>query len=461
MVYAQNAEYKRLFQEASQLRFSQPQKSLKLFDYLLKNNSGKEAMAIENRRLQINRILGNYIEAAKISKKIEDDLLQAATPSLEFEYFNELASLYFDLDLDVEREKTYKEASEKYGELSKEEQDNFYVNHFLTKLEYDQNLNERGKIQELKNILADVANGDPYNLWIHYKIGKLFFPISKDSAASYLQTLTVSDTTSYLSRSAILYLDLISTDVINSIDYKKNGALPDKDLQYFLIRRKIEYWEEKRDWDSLQIYQNRFREITNHMNFERRQAKVALIQHKYYSHKENATIEYNLGRKRIWVGIVVLGLLLIAYIGFKFFQRQKREGFKDNDEPEEPSKGIVIPDRTELEILEKLKDFENSNLFLDKQLRLATLAKQLDTNTRYLSSIINSAKGKTFNNYINSLRIQYILNKLDNDPKFLTYKISYLADESGFASQSSFTTAFKDFTGSTPSAYIKNLLLDT
>lgn len=135
---------------------------------------------------------------------------------------------------------------------------------------------------------------------------------------------------------------------------------------------------------------------------------------------------------------------------------RKRLSEKAVTQPEQ-AKTIVIPDRTEEEILEKLLKFEKSELFLDPQIRLATIAKELDTNTRYLSSIINASKARSFNAYINSLRIQYIVGKLTSEPRYRTYKISYLAEAGGFTSQSSFNTAFKEFTGLTPSAYIKKL----
>ena len=105
--------------------------------------------------------------------------------------------------------------------------------------------------------------------------------------------------------------------------------------------------------------------------------------------------------------------------------------------------------------MKKLQEFEQSTQFLDKNMRIGKLAKMLNTNTRYLSAIINSEKNRTFNSYINSLRIRYIVHKLQSDEHFLTYKVSYLADVSGFISQSSFTTAFKEVMEKTPSAFIK------
>ena len=44
---------------------------------------------------------------------------------------------------------------------------------------------------------------------------------------------------------------------------------------------------------------------------------------------------------------------------------------------------------------------------------------------------------------INKLRINFIVEKLKSDPNFINYKISYLAETSGFSSHSTFATIFK------------------
>ena len=111
-------------------------------------------------------------------------------------------------------------------------------------------------------------------------------------------------------------------------------------------------------------------------------------------------------------------------------------------------------------ILSKMKKFEDSNKFLQKEMSLAMLASQFGTNTKYLSEIINKHLGKNFNNYINDLRINYIVEKLKTTPKYLNYKVSYLAEETGFSSHSSFTTVFKNTTGISPNVFIKLLTKD-
>ncbi|MXN90745.1 helix-turn-helix domain-containing protein [Flavobacterium sp. Sd200] len=118
---------------------------------------------------------------------------------------------------------------------------------------------------------------------------------------------------------------------------------------------------------------------------------------------------------------------------------------------------FAISEKAELAILDKLTVFEKSELFTDQELSLKSLAKHLDTNTKYLSEIINSQKNKNFKTYINELRINYIVNKLQLYPEYRQYKTSHLANVAGFTSRSSFTVVFKSLTGSSPSVFIASL----
>lgn len=112
---------------------------------------------------------------------------------------------------------------------------------------------------------------------------------------------------------------------------------------------------------------------------------------------------------------------------------------------------------TEEKLLKKLEDFEGTDLYLRNDMSLPSLASFCKTNTKYLSRIINSRKGMDFNNYINTLRINFIIEKLNNDPEYRKYKIAALADESGFSSQNKFATVFKKITSISPSVFIKYL----
>ncbi|WP_294304369.1 AraC family transcriptional regulator [uncultured Chryseobacterium sp.] len=120
-------------------------------------------------------------------------------------------------------------------------------------------------------------------------------------------------------------------------------------------------------------------------------------------------------------------------------------------------KNINIHDNTINTILQKLEKFEKSERYLRKDKNLTSLASSLETNPRYLSEIIKQYRGKNFNNYLNGLRIQHIIQLLYKEPIYREYKITYLAEYCGFASREVFAAAFKKETGVTPSYFINQL----
>ncbi|MDV3539975.1 AraC family transcriptional regulator [Elizabethkingia anophelis] len=119
-------------------------------------------------------------------------------------------------------------------------------------------------------------------------------------------------------------------------------------------------------------------------------------------------------------------------------------------------KNTISPEK-ETELIKKLKAFETSGKYLRKGISLSYLAHSLSTNPRQLSLVINKNKNKTFNDYINELRIKYITDQLYNNPVYRGYKISYLAEECGYASHQVFINAFRKETGMTPSYFIAQL----
>ncbi len=108
------------------------------------------------------------------------------------------------------------------------------------------------------------------------------------------------------------------------------------------------------------------------------------------------------------------------------------------------------------DILAKLINFEEQKKFLDPGLTLSKLAKNLKTNTTYLSQIINEHKGLNFNQYINTLRIDYISHLIYNDNKYLNLTIEALAEKSGFKSRYSFSNVFYQINKIRPSDFVKN-----
>ncbi|WP_317127010.1 AraC family transcriptional regulator [Chryseobacterium sp. G0201] len=118
---------------------------------------------------------------------------------------------------------------------------------------------------------------------------------------------------------------------------------------------------------------------------------------------------------------------------------------------------VHITSKTSAVLFEKLSKFEEEQEFIREDISRVYLANSLNTNTKYLSEIIKQHTGKSFNSYINGLRINYITELLYKEPKYREYKISYLAEVCGFASREVFATVFKKETGVTPSYFISQL----
>ncbi len=137
-------------------------------------------------------------------------------------------------------------------------------------------------------------------------------------------------------------------------------------------------------------------------------------------------------------------------------EMSKHESIRENKAQEKDSSRISK--EKEDEILQKLKEWELSDKYLNKNMSLAILSAQTGVNTKYLSETINNTKGKNFNGYINDLRINHIARLLKTDPAYLNYKVSYLAEYSGFSSHGAFTNVFKSVTGMSPQTYIQEII---
>ena len=125
------------------------------------------------------------------------------------------------------------------------------------------------------------------------------------------------------------------------------------------------------------------------------------------------------------------------------------------------SKKRDVDNITKAKILKGLSDFEVSELFLDSNFTINSLAEYLETNSTYLSIVINNNKEKSFKQYIAELRINYVIERLKKDRKFTKYSIAAIADEVGYTNASSFTRVFKKQTGKTPSEFIKSIGVNT
>ncbi len=132
----------------------------------------------------------------------------------------------------------------------------------------------------------------------------------------------------------------------------------------------------------------------------------------------------------------------------------------------EKNKSLLITEKAKLSqlssqtiqtILKDLSSFEIKQDFLNNNITLVYLALKLKTNSKYLSKTINLHKKKSFSQYINDLRIEYLIEKLKTDKTFTNYTIKAIGKEIGFNTSNAFSKAFFKKAGMHPSQYIKEL----
>ncbi|MEL6657295.1 MAG: helix-turn-helix domain-containing protein [Bacteroidota bacterium] len=100
---------------------------------------------------------------------------------------------------------------------------------------------------------------------------------------------------------------------------------------------------------------------------------------------------------------------------------------------------------------------EIEELYLDPSLSLKTLADKLETNTKYLSQVVNHCSGHNFQQFINTYRIERVKYRLNEGAhEFLT--LFGVAQQCGFKNKSTFYKVFKDITGLTPKEYLEDLV---
>lgn len=92
--------------------------------------------------------------------------------------------------------------------------------------------------------------------------------------------------------------------------------------------------------------------------------------------------------------------------------------------------------------------------FLNPHFSLESLSVEIDKSMSSLSKLMNAHAGSNFSDYINKYRVLEA-KRLLADSDFSAYTIVAIGLECGFNSKSTFYTAFKKFTGATPSAFRK------
>ncbi len=243
---------------------------------------------------------------------------------------------------------------------------------------------------------------------------------------------------------------------------------------YFLLAscyRKIGNYEEA--WHYNDLYVTLYKAYQKNENKTRNRVFERELDVGVEKEREQTNLEKT-NRKYTQIGLFVV-LVMLGIVGYNFWRKQKKnktlfnnlidqidqlESQNQNKELQEKKKNsteISIDDDKVHAVLKGLAKLEKQEYFLRPDCNLRAIAKKTKTNATYLSKIINTHKGKKFNEYMNDLRIDYALRRLKEDRRFRSFSIKSIALEVGYKSDKSFAKHFKTKTGINPSYYIKNL----
>jgi PAS domain S-box-containing protein len=111
----------------------------------------------------------------------------------------------------------------------------------------------------------------------------------------------------------------------------------------------------------------------------------------------------------------------------------------------------------EMQLFKRIKEvMKEEKLYLNADLTLRKLSNRLDTNTKYLSQVINHHGGTNFLTFINAYRIEEIVGCI-HEGDFRRHTFYGIAQRCGFKNKSTFYKVFRDVTGVTPKVFADNL----
>jgi AraC-like DNA-binding protein len=300
-------------------------------------------------------------------------------------------------------------------------------------------------------------------------------------AAAYSEICLIYEKTNQLD-SAIIYLKLY------------NQLAEENKLAYMIVdsyKNLMRVYTRKGDKEAVLHYQDLYFHLSDSLMNVRDFYKITNEQQTYETNQSDLKIQ-NLNIKlSTWQKIVLFTVLvLLVFLVFIYFihkqkknlqdayqnlfernkelirieklQREqyiaKKSSESDQDKAVKDSAGKqsdIIDAELKKQILNRIIEvMETSEEFCNSEFSLNMLAKMVNSNTKYVSQIINETYGKNFRTFINEYRIKEARKRMMEE-KYANLTIQSIAESVGYKSSTNFILAFKKTTGITPSIYQK------
>ncbi len=350
----------------------------------------------------------------------------------------------------------------------------------INKLGYEQSI-ASAKYQEWK-----------YNFTLNEGINQYFktnYRAAKDSLQKFINVFSDEKNQVNRANTGMAYFYLGKS--LSASEEPEKALLAHKKVDEIFQDGQMTIPEIRYSYDVLMNHYKRIGDKDNHLKYiEKRLAVDSILKSDYKYLIKNVVQKYDTPRllsekqeiidslenenKSSTLISLVMIILSVVFFAFWISNYLKRRNYKQKflELYDSTSNGIenkaISPDQNEIidigvsnetieDILEKLNTFEQNLDFLKSNITTGTLSKKFNTNSKYLSKVVNRYKHKSFSTYINDLRIDYSVERLKKDEKFQRYTMAAIAREIGFNTSQAFSKSFFKKNGIHPSYFIKQL----
>lgn len=252
---------------------------------------------------------------------------------------------------------------------------------------------------------------------------------------------------------------------------------PDELKDRLLLKSLVLMWNHH--MDSSYYYYRQYQFYNDSSYQLKNEAQIQQIEAQNTFDNINSKLQALRDEKMVYLLIILITLLFIVFLSILYFKlniKNKKLVAKSVDENklvetfrritgsgesisannEQYERGNLFQENDNmLFLINQLNiKMETEKLFLNPEISLNEVSRQLGTNRTYLSKAINSNLGINFYDYINKMRIKHAVSLLISSHG--DYKIVQLSEDCGFGNRTSFNAAFNKFEGQTPTSFIKN-----
>ncbi len=310
----------------------------------------------------------------------------------------------------------------------------------------------KDSLEKVITILEE--NGDKANLSMaHFYLGKTLFSLNRKSEA------------------------IESHKKVDEIFQEISEIMPDNRENYEIL---ISHYKKIGDKDNQLKYIERLIRVDSILNSNYKYLIKNVVQNydtpRLLSEKQEIIDSLEEERSTNTTQITVVSLLLafsLGGVGYYYYnQRQYKQRFlklldsikldviktrKEEEVSKDKLGGSTISQNTLDHLFTQLHQFEKKQGYLKPNINAKDLAKSFNSNSSYLSIVVNTYKRKSISQYINDLRIDFAIEKLKGDPKFRKYTIKAISQEAGFNTAEAFSKTFYKKVKIYPSYFIRKL----